>query len=55
MQLTSKFNKKFRFLLCVTDIYSKCSWVLTLNDKIVMKITNAFQKILSDSKLNMGR
>ena len=23
MQLISKFNKKFRFLLCVIDIYSK--------------------------------
>ena len=24
MQLISKFNKGFRFLLCVTDTYSKC-------------------------------
>ena len=27
MQLISKFNKGFRFLLCVIDIYSKCAWL----------------------------
>ena len=27
MQLISKFNKEFRFLLCVIDIYSKYAWV----------------------------
>ena len=30
MQLTSKFNKGFRFLLCVIDIYSKYAWVVPL-------------------------
>ena len=33
MQLTSKFNKGFRFLLCVIDIYSKYAWVVPLKDK----------------------
>ena len=28
MQLLSKFNKGFRFLLCVIDIFSKCAWVI---------------------------
>ena len=28
MQLISKFNKGFRFLLCVIDIFSKYAWVL---------------------------
>ena len=27
MQLISKFNKEFRFLLCVIDSYSKHAWV----------------------------
>ena len=27
MQLISKFNKGFRFLLCVIDIFSKYAWV----------------------------
>ena len=35
MQLISKFNKGFRFLLCVIDIYSKCGWVVPLKDKKV--------------------
>ena len=27
MQLITKFNKEFRVLLCVIDIYSKCAWL----------------------------
>ena len=48
MQLVSKFNKGFRFLLCVIDIFSKYSWVVPLQDKKSVTITNAFQKILDD-------
>ena len=33
MQLISKFNKEFRFLLCVIDIFSKYGWVVPLKDK----------------------
>ena len=33
MQLISKFNKGFKFLLCVIDIYSKYAWVVPLKDK----------------------
>ena len=33
MQLTSKLNKRFRFLLCVVDIYSKYAWVIPLKDR----------------------
>ena len=49
MQLISKFNKRFRFLLCIIDIYSKYAWVVPLKDKKVASIVNAFQKILDDS------
>ena len=50
MQLMSKFNIGFSFLLCVIDIYSKYAWVIPLNDKkIITTITNAFQKILDKS------
>ena len=49
MQLISKFNKGFRFLLCVIDIFSKYAWVVSLTDKKGVTITNAFQKILNDS------
>ena len=50
MQLFSKFNKGFRFLLCVIDIFSKYAWVIPLKDKKGISIVNAFQKILDDSK-----
>ena len=33
MQLKSKFNKGFRFLLCVIIIYSKYAWVIPLRDR----------------------
>ena len=49
MQLISKFNKGFRFLLCVIDIFSKCSWVVPLKYKNGITITNAFQRILKES------
>ena len=49
MQLISKFNKIFRFLLCVIDIFSKYGWVVPLKDKKGISIVNAFQKILKES------
>ena len=33
MQLINKFNKAFRFLFCVFDIFSKYTWVVPLKDK----------------------
>ena len=49
MQLISKFNKGFRFLLCVVDIFSKYAWVAPLKDKKGVIIVNAFQSILKKS------
>ena len=48
MQLISKFNKGFRFSLCVIDIFSKYAWVVPLKDKKGVSIVDAFQKILND-------
>ena len=51
IQMIRKCNKGFRFLLCVTDIYSKYAWVISLKDKILLlkgTITNAFQKVLNE-------
>ena len=50
MQLISKYNKGFRFLLCVIDIFSKCAWVVPLKDKKGVSIVNAFHKFLDNSK-----
>ena len=48
MQIINKFNKGFRFLLCVFDIFSKYAWVVPLKDKKGVSIVDAFQKILDD-------
>ena len=49
MQLISKFNKGFRFLLCVVDVFSKYAWVIPLKDKNGISIVNTYQKILKES------
>ena len=49
MQLISKFNKEFWFLLHIIDIFSKYVWVVPLKHKKGATIVNAFQKILNDS------
>ena len=48
MQLIRKFNKGFRFLLCLIDIFSKYAWVVPLKDKKGVSIVYAFQKILDN-------
>ena len=55
MQLISKFNKEFRFLLCVIDIFSKYAWVVPLKDKKGISIVNAFQKIFKESDRNEAK
>ena len=41
MQLINKFDKGFRFLLCVIDIWSKYAGVIPLKGKKGTTITNA--------------
>ena len=43
VQLITKFNKRFKFLLCVIG------WFIPLKDKKVLTITNAFLNILDES------
>ena len=47
--LISKFNKGFKCLLCVIDIYSKYAWIVPLKGKKSVSIVNAFQNILKKS------
>ena len=49
MQLLSKFNRRFRFLLGIIDMFSKYAWVVALKDKKCASIVVAFQKILDKS------
>ena len=49
MQLITTLNKGICFLLCATDVFSKCAWVIPLKDKSGIKVTNAFKKLLDES------
>ena len=49
IQLISKFDKGFRFLLYVINVFSKHVWVIPFKDKKRTTITNAFQKNLDKS------
>ena len=33
IQLISKFHNRFKFFVCIIDIYSKYAWVIPLKDK----------------------
>ena len=55
MQLINKFNKGLRFLLCVIEIYSQYACVIRLKNKKRIKITDAFQKVLDDSKRKQNK
>ena len=50
MQSLSKFNKGFKYLLCVTDLFNKYAWVIPLKDKKGTSIVNAFKKIISEGQ-----
>ena len=49
MQVISKYNKRFRYLLFVISISCKYAWVVPLKDKNDIVFTNAFQKFLDQS------
>ena len=53
--MISKFNKGFKFLLCVIDIYSKYPLVIHLKDKKGNTIDNAFQNFLDESNCKLNK
>ena len=55
MLLINKFNKGFRFLLCVIDIFGKYASVIYLKDKKGTSIVNAFQEILDNSERKLNK
>ena len=46
MQSFSKFNKGFKYLLMVIDVFSKYGWIIPIKDKKGETITKAFKTIL---------
>ena len=55
MQSISKYNKRIRFLLCVTDIFSKHAWVVPLKDEKGVTIVNSLHNILDNSKRKLNK
>ena len=49
MHLISKFNKGFRFLLCVINIYSIYTWIVPLKNKKGITINSVFKFFLDES------
>ena len=49
MTQISKFNKGVRYLLCVIDLFSRYSWVITFKNKKGDSIVEGFQSILKNS------
>ena len=57
MQLISKFNKGFRVLLCIIDIFSKYALVVPLKDKkgvILVMHFKVFEKNLIENQIRYG-
>ena len=50
MQSLGKYNKGFKDLLCVSELFSKYAWVIPLKDKKGTSIVNAFKKIISKGR-----
>ena len=49
MEKLSKWNKGYKYILTVIDVFSKFAWVLPLKDKKSISITNAFKSIVKNS------
>ena len=50
MQAFSKDNNGIKYLLTVTDIFSKFVWIVPLKRKTGLEIANAFSRILKERK-----
>ena len=50
MQQFSKWNKGFRYLLTVLDIFSKYGWIVPLKDKKGETVAEAFETILKEGR-----
>ena len=47
MQAFSFFNKGFKNILTVIDVFSKYAWAVPIKDKSAASVTKAFEKIIS--------
>ena len=52
MQSLSRKNKGIGYLLCAIDLYSKYAFVIPLENKKGISVTNGFNKIIKQSNIN---
>ena len=50
MVLLSSFNSSVKYLLCVTDVLTKYTWVKPLTDEKTKAVLNGFTEIVNKSK-----
>ena len=50
MQKVSKWNRRYKYLLMVIDVFSKYGWIIPLKDKKGESVTNAFKTILNKGR-----
>ena len=50
MQQFSKWNKGYRYLLMVIDVFSKYGWIVPLKDKKGESVTEAFETIFKEGR-----
>ena len=50
MQQFSKWNKGYRYLLMVLDVFSKYGWIVPLKDKKGETVTEAFKSIFNEGR-----
>ena len=53
MQKLSKWNKGYKYLLMVLDIFSKYGWIVPLKTKTGLEVSKAFQIIFKENKPKM--
>ena len=55
MQAFAKYNKRFKFMLTVIDLFSRYAWAVPLKDKTGASVRDAFQRIVRTSKRKPGK
>lgn len=51
MQKFSKWNRGYRYLLMIIEVFSKYGWIVALKDKKGETIAQAFEKIFKEGRV----
>ena len=50
MSRMSKVNDKYRYLLCIIDVFSKFAWVVPIKNKTGKTLVDAFKSVLKSGR-----